>query len=159
MRYIKFFTLICLLFCTCLLKSNQGSIENMNRINENIEIVFYYNPVVYTDFRTEKAVKNGAYEIKKIFHYKDLSDITCISDVLKEQPVYLDDSEKEAFYANLIECLCIITKDKKDILTFTYSENFNKNYALCNGKLIRRNKIYDKFADEILKIIKSEKEF
>ena len=67
----------------------------MNEINESIEIVFYYNPVVYTEFQTEGAVKSGSYELKRTFLYNELSEITNISDVLHEQPIFLDDSEKE----------------------------------------------------------------
>ena len=108
MKYINYFILIWCLFCSCLVKSKHGNIKNMNEINESIEIVFYYNPVVYTEFQTEGAVKNGSYELKRTFLYNELSEITNISDVLHEQPIFLDDSEKELAYKNLVECLCIV---------------------------------------------------
>ncbi len=158
MKYINYFILIWCLFCSCLVKSKHGNIKNMNEINESIEIVFYYNPVVYTEFQTEGAVKNGSYELKRTFLYNELSEITNISDVLHEQPIFLDDSEKELAYKNLVECLCIVYSDEKTVLTFTYSENPNHDYALCNGKLIKRNDVYDKFAEEIIKIIKNKKQ-
>lgn len=158
MKYINYFILIWCLFCSCLVKSKHGNIKNMNEINESIEIVFYYNPVVYTEFQTEGAVKSGSYELKRTFLYNELSEITNISDVLHEQPIFLDDSEKELAYKNLVECLCIVYSDEKTVLTFTYSENPNHDYALCNGKLIKRNDVYDKFAEEIIKIIKNKKQ-
>ena len=158
MKYINYFILIWCLFCSCLVKSKHGNIKNMNEINESIEIVFYYNPVVYTEFQTEGAVKSGSYELKRTFLYNELSEITNISDVLHEQPIFLDDSEKELAYKNLVECLCIVYSDEKTVLTLTYSENPNHDYALCNGKLIKRNDVYDKFAEEIIKIIKNKKQ-
>ena len=93
---------------------------------EKLKITLYYNPCVYTDFRTEDMIKNGSYEIKKTFLYEDLVKITCINDVIKEKPVIEIDSSNESLCRNLIECLCVFEEDKTEILKFTYSEN-NKN--------------------------------
>ena len=125
---------------------------------QGMEITFYYNPVVYTEFRTEELVKKGDCEIKKSFLYEELSEGTCINDVLREKPVFVDDSEKEGFYKNLIECLCIIKQGNEEIVKFTFSENPNQLYSLCNGRLIKRNEIYDKFSNEMIELIKKSED-
>ena len=108
---------------------------------------------MYTDFRTEDMIKNGAYEIKKTFLYEDLAEITCIKDVINETPLIEIDSYNESLYRNLIECLCIFEEDQTEILKFTYSENDNNKFALWNGKLIRRNSTYDRFVKELIHML------
>lgn len=120
---------------------------------EKIKITLYYNSCVYTDFRTEDMIKNGAYEIKKTFLYEDLAEITCIKDVIKETPFIEIDSYNESLYRNLIECLCIFEEDQTEIIKFTYSENDNNEFALWNGKLIRRNSTYERFVKELIQLL------
>lgn len=148
-----------------LIKSRESHVSNINSFIEkkspkeiNMEITFYYNPVVYTEFRTEELVRKGDCEIKKSFLYEDLAEVTCINDVFREKPIFMDDSEKEGFYKNLIECLCIIKQGNEEIVKFTFSENPNQLYSLCNGRLIKRNEIYDKFSNEIIELIKKSED-
>ncbi|MBP5443828.1 MAG: hypothetical protein J6Y60_11380 [Treponema sp.] len=140
------------------IKYEDGSVGEFVRENQpaNLEIIFYYNPVTYTEFRSEESIRNGSYEQKEILLYRDLHEFTDVDKVLNEKPVYVKDLEKEQFYKSLIECLCIIKSDGKELMNFTYSENTNQEYALYNGSLIKRNENYDTFSKEVIRLIKSD---
>jgi hypothetical protein len=140
------------------IKYEDGSVREFVKENQpaNLEIIFYYNPVTYTEFRSEESIRNGSYEQKEILLYRDLHEFTDVDKVLNEKPVYVKDLEKEKNYKSLIECLCIIKSDGKELMNFTYSENPNQEYALYNGRLIKRNENYDTFSKEVIRLIKSD---
>ena len=46
----------------------------------------------------------------------------------------------------------------EEIVKFTFSENPNQLYSLCNGRLIKRNEIYDKFSKEMIELIKKSED-
>lgn len=116
-----------------------------------VEVKFYYNSSNdYPDTgRTEKDIEHGHYLLCKTIKFDNVNDNEYLKNVLTEDPYYEINKSELIKYKSFVNCLCIIYINNIEKLRFTYSDSDDK-YRLCNGKLIRRNKVYDDFCRFIL---------
>ncbi|MBR4386297.1 MAG: hypothetical protein IKP51_07230 [Treponema sp.] len=117
----------------------------------SIEIDFYYNnSIVYTDTgRTITDILGGYYDIKNRFYYDDVKEFDSLHKLLNQERRFVYNEETQRMYETFVDSLCIVRLKGKLVLEFTYSESDDK-YCLCNGDLIERNDIYDRFAKYLI---------
>lgn len=118
---------------------------------KTIEVQFYYNfTPVYTDTgRSIPDILNGYYEIKKTYYYDDLKDFDSLENLLGQKIEIINDDDLKRLYESFVESFCAVRINEKLVLEFTYSKS-KDIYCLCNGNLIKRNKIYDNFIEYLI---------
>lgn len=121
---------------------------------KTIEVEFYYNnSISYTDVgRTIPDIVNGFYDIKRVFFYEDLRNFKFLEKILQQTTEIIKDDRLQKQYEKFVDSFCRVRINSKLVIEFTYSKS-NDIYCLCNGNLIKRNKIYDDFVEYLIQII------
>ena len=117
----------------------------------SIEVDFYYNnSIVYTDTgRSITDILNGYYDIKNRFYYDDVKEFDSLNKLLDQERKIVYNDETKRIYETFVDSLCIVRLNGKQLLEFTYSKSADR-YCLCNGDLIERKDVYDRFAEYLI---------